>query len=204
MRQDYFPDREAEQSNWAINFKTKLPLYAASLGIDPATEATLIANCDSITNQINNVEVAKNTLKNVIAQKNTVKGDAVKLLRKEIARAKTAQNYTAAIGDDLGIIGSEVANDYSTFKPTINGESFPGYVRLSFLKEGTDGVNIYTRLKGFANFTFLARDTFSPYDDTRPLSTAGQAETREYMAIAVIDDEQVGQQSDIVTVVFGG
>ena len=91
-----------------------------------------------------------------------------------------------------------------TVKSNLTGEAFPGYIRLKFTKKGLDGVNIYTRLKGQAPWTFLARDTNSPYDDNRPLTTPGIPETREYMCIGVISDAEVGQQSDIVSTVYGG
>jgi len=33
---------------------------------------------------------------------------------------------------------------------------------------------------------------------------AATAETREYRAVGVVDDEEIGQPSDIVSVVYGG
>jgi len=63
--------------------------------------------------------------------------------------------------------------------------------------------NIYSRLKGQASWSFLSIDTSSPYDDHKVLAN-GSPETREYMCIGVMEDTEVGQQSDIVTLVFGG
>lgn len=80
----------------------------------------------------------------------------------------------------------------------------PGRVRIDFVKDGLDGVHIYARLKGQTTWAKLALDTYSPYEDNRPLATAGQPEHREYMAIGVLHDEEVTQQSDIVEAVFGG
>lgn len=204
MTKEFFPDKEADQSSWAINLKSKLPLYASNLEISPSSQANMIASCKEITDEINAVQLAKATLKKAISRKNAAKAKALLILRKEIARAKTAPNYTIAIGKDLGIVSINSSKDNDNFKPSLKGESFPGYVRLSFIKKDTDGVNIYTRLKGSATFQFLARDSFSPFDDKRPLNTPTQAEIREYMAIAVIGDEQVGQQSNIISVVFSG
>jgi hypothetical protein len=78
-----------------------------------------------------------------------------------------------------------------------------GYVRLKFTKNGLDRVNIYSRLKGQPGWAFLSRDTNSPYGDHKALGN-GAPETREYMCIGVMEDTEVGQQSDIVTVGFGG
>ncbi len=64
-------------------------------------------------------------------------------------------------------------------------------------------MNIYARPTGTSQWQYLARDNNSPYDDERPLAN-GQPEMREYMAIGVVGDEEVGQPSDIISVVFGG
>ncbi len=43
---------------------------------------------------------------------------------------------------------------------------------------------------------FLARDTASPYVDNRPLQVAGKLEVREYRAIYVVSDAEIGSLSD--------
>ncbi len=62
-----------------------------------------------------------------------------------------------------------------------------------------DGVRIYHRLRGAQAWSFVAYDTRSPYVDE-----AEAAGTHEYMAYGVVADEQIGQLSDIVSVVYGG
>ena len=42
-------------------------------------------------------------------------------------------------------------------------------VELDFDKSISDGVNIYAKRDGDADFVFLARDTASPYIDNPPL-----------------------------------
>jgi hypothetical protein len=63
----------------------------------------------------------------------------------------------------------------------------------------SDGVHIYCRRSGEKEFALLATDTRSPYTDERPNAPGNSAETREYMAFYFIDDKEVGQPSDIVT-----
>ncbi len=41
-------------------------------------------------------------------------------------------------------------------------------------------------------------------DDDSPLAQPGTPETREYQAIGVLADKEVGQPSDIVSVLYGG
>jgi hypothetical protein len=94
--------------------------------------------------------------------------------------------------------------DSENYKASITASIVAGCVRIKFVKNGVDGINIYNRPKGTAVWKFLARDTKSPYDDHIELATAGQPEHWEYRAFGVIDDAEIGQPSDIVEIVFGG
>src|SRR5437016_13884477 len=69
-------------------------------------------------------------------------------------------------------------------------------VELDFDKSISDGVNIYAKRDGDADFVFLARDTASPYIDNRPLLVATKPELREYKAVYVQSDAEIGLFSD--------
>src|SRR5438876_9472315 len=75
-----------------------------------------------------------------------------------------------------------------------------GGVQLDFDKSISDGVNIYAKRDGDADFVFLARDTASPYIDNRPLLAVGKPELREYKAVYVQSDAEIGLFSDEVVV----
>src|SRR6266446_1913219 len=75
-----------------------------------------------------------------------------------------------------------------------------GVVELDFDKSISDGVNIYAKRNGDADFVFLARDTASPYIDNRPLLAVGKPELREYKAVYVQSDAEIGLFSDEVVV----
>src|SRR6266536_3090997 len=85
-----------------------------------------------------------------------------------------------------------------------------GVVELDFDKSISDGVNIYAKRDGDADFVFLAcragvgrrraRDTASPYIDNRPLLAASQPELREYKCVYVQSDAEIGLFSDEVVV----
>jgi hypothetical protein len=200
---DYLPKDEPSLVIWLGNYQAKLATYGATLGLAPAEITALSTACSSLSTAINNVEAAKAALKNAVEAKNAGKDSNLALLRKANNKIKTSDTYTDAIGEDMSIKGSSQDVDREAAKPTFSGQAFPGYVRLKFTKNGLDGVNIYSRLKGQGNWNFLARDTYSPYDDHKAPAN-GAPGTREYMCIGVMEDIEVGQQSDIVTVVFGG
>jgi hypothetical protein len=69
-------------------------------------------------------------------------------------------------------------------------------VNFSKARGNIDAVHVFTRLQGTNDWTFLARDSQSPYIDTTPLAQAGKPEIREYRIRAVIDDVEIGDYSD--------
>jgi len=75
-----------------------------------------------------------------------------------------------------------------------------GVVEIDFNLANSEGVNIYSRRDGDADFKFLARDTSPTYADNRPLLVANKPEIREYKAVFVVDDIEVSQFSDEITV----
>lgn len=198
---DYLPKDDAGLNLWLGNFQAKLATHGATVGLTAGEITTTSGQCTDIATEINNAVSKKADAQNAVAAKETMKKDTLPLLRNTIKRMKTHSGYTEAIGQALGIIGGDEA---LPSKPGLKAKATPNFVDLGFTKKGLDGVNIYGRLKGQTTWTFLARDTQTPYHDTRPLAAPGVPEVREYMCIGVIADEEVGEESDIVSVVFGG
>lgn len=201
---DFMPKKDTDLVNWLTNFKTKISGYAATFTLSAEKVAQLIAYCDAVIAQIQAVEQAKSALASKITQKETVKKTNLGALRGELNILKASPAMTDTISTDLQVVGT--ADDFNpeTYKPVITGQPFSGFNRLKFTKKGVDGLKFYSRLKGQTAWKFLALDTNSPYDDYNPPATPGVAEVREYQAFGVIDDEQIGQPSDIVSVTFGG
>jgi hypothetical protein len=201
---DFIPRSDAELAIWLGNHQTQIAAVGTTVGLLPADITAISDACNRTFGKINDVEAEKQVLQQKVSEKDAAKKEDLALIRGFVKRMKAHAAYTDAIGQQLGIIGTADDMDEELVKPKLTGDAFPGYVRLKFTKKGLDGVNIYTRLKGQSQWNFLARDTNSPYDDNRPLLQAGVPETREYMGIGVIADTEVGQASDIVSVVFGG
>ncbi|MFM2168541.1 MAG: hypothetical protein RIS79_2912 [Verrucomicrobiota bacterium] len=72
------------------------------------------------------------------------------------------------------------------------------------MKSEADGVVVYCRLRGSPGWNKLGIDTSTPYFDTNPPAQAGVPETRAYQVRAILDDQEIGQMSDIVSLVIGG
>lgn len=201
---DYIQGAEAEKVKWCDNLSSKAGTQGTSLGLTAAQVTQLKDVCKNIKDAIkanNDAQTAAQTAK---AAKDAVVADGEKELRALIKVIKASAGYSDAVGSDFKIVGEEEVFDASTYKPIIKAKVMPGRVVIEFVKSKLNGVNIYVRLKGQTTWTKLAYDSFSPYEDNRPLAVANTPEHREYMAIGVILDEEVTLQSDIVEAVYGG
>lgn len=203
MPNSFFPKSDPSLVAWATNYKEKIVLHGASLGMTPVEIDAEIAICDAVIAAINAVNAQRTTLKKVIDTRDEIIDSQGGELRLDIARHKTATGYTDAIGQDLGIIGASVEFDPNTFKPSISVELFGGNIRFRFIKAGVNGLNIYKRQKGTSAFTLLSRATKSPFDFHPTLSEANKPEHWEFRAFGVINDVEIGLASDIVEIVFG-
>ena len=201
---DYIPSADDAKIIWLTNLKESIDAYSAALGITAARVTQIKAWCDALIGSINATNTAKQAWLSVAAGKATQETTSLGGLRGEIAQWKPNPNMTPAIEAALKIVGGGGGFDPNTFKADITGEAFSGYVRIKFKKGHTNGINLFYRLKGQSVWKFVSRDTNSPYDDHTPLAVPATPETREYQAFGVLNDQQIGQASDIVSVTFGG
>jgi hypothetical protein len=204
MTNSFFPRKDAELVVWANNYKTKIAVHAATLGLTQPQVDAEVALCNNLIDAVNVVNVHRNDLKSSIQARIDAVNNQGGGLRAEIGRHKTAIGYTNAIGQDLNVVGAYVGFDVNTFKPKISTELFGGNIRIKFRKLGADGVNLYHRKKGTTAWLFLTRTTKSPFENHLVLATPGQPEHWEYRAFGVLNDNEIGTASDIVEVIFGG
>lgn len=202
MGRSYFPTSDAAQSAWAGNYKAKIADVAAALGLTHEQVDKQTADCDKIIGGISNVSVKRANLKEAIGSRNEIIATSGGSLRADISNIKTLPGYTLGIGSALGILSASTSADYATFKPTLNIGMFGGKVRIKFKKMETDGVNIYRKKIDANEWSFLARANKSPYDQGYVLEVPGQSETWQYRAFGVVDDNEIGQPSDIVQIVY--
>jgi hypothetical protein len=199
---DFIPKADDTLTTWLTSLKTKLATHAATLGIAPADVSIYQAQCDALIASIADVDNTKKLLKNKVSSKDQLRSDVVGNLRTLANRIKNTANYTAAIGNDLGIVGTVTVFDAPNAKPTVSITLNGGHIVLAFDKQKSNGVKIYSKRGEETAFSFLALDTHSPYHDNRPSATEGKPEKREYYAYYIdTTDDQFGPQSDVVSVV---
>ncbi len=201
---DYLPKKDSEKVIWNTNFSTKIEQDGRDLGLQPEEVVEIVGVCSANSAAIEANDNAQTAARTARATRDTQLRTGEKSIRETVRRIKSSSNYTTAIGTNLRIIGEDPTVDYSTYQPKIKASVMPGRVRIDFVKDGLNGMHIYSRLKGETRWVRLAYDTYSPYEDTRPLGVDDKPEHREYMAIGVIRDEEVTLQSDIIEAVYGG
>ena len=120
-----------------------------------------------------------------------------------VARIKAHPGYTEAIGQDLNIIGAEQTLDTANAKPILKLELSAGRPNILWRKGGFDALEIWVD-RGSGTFAFLAMDTIPDYLDTATLPAPGQSALWKYKAIYRLNDQQVGNWSDVVSIPVTG
>lgn len=200
-RKDFIPHKDAEFLAWHDIFKAAAVASGTTYGLT-AGEVTAIgaANTDLHT-KISANNTAQVAAKNAVTAKNTSLIIAIAQSRGLANRIKSSAAYNPGVGDTYGINGAEDTFDIHTAAPKITGKPLVnGQAQIDFTNPKGDGVNIYCRRGAETEFSFLARDTESPYVDTRVLLAAGKPEQREYKAVYVLDGVEVGTWSESVIV----
>jgi len=202
MKNDFIPIGNGDIDSFEENLIRKLTIHAPALGLNP----------DEVTESINIINEHRTAFANMNSKKNESKSatednynslsKAVNEVRRLAKQIKSSKTYTTGIGDDLGIIGPDIASKETVvMKPSLKANINGHEVVIKFRKDGTDGIKLYSKRGAETEFTFLAVDTASPYNDTREKLEASKPEQREYYAYYFVSDSDVGQQSDVLKVI---
>ena len=102
----------------------------------------------------------------------------------------------------MGIIGADPTVDVNALKPILTAAPVAGQVAIGWTKQGMDSIEI--EVDRGEGFVFLAIDTVPGYTDTAAMPAAGQSALWKYKAIYRLNDERVGQWSDVVSLPVAG
>ncbi len=201
---DYVPKRDTDQYVWLQNLRTNLPRHVAEIDITPARLAQVNDWIDAHLAAHDLVRKKRDEWLAASSQKKLIARQSLAGLRKEIARWKTAATDSSAAIAGLQLSASVPAVDANHHQPELEARGHLGQVRLRFKKRGATDVNLYVRREGETAWRLVARVSRSPYVDPTPVAVPGAAETREYQAIGVVQDREIGQPSDTVIVTVPG
>ena len=157
---------------------------------------------DSVITSIRASTAASAAAVQANADKAVMKKRDLPALRKLIARAKTNPAMTEGRIAAFKWVGTTTATDYTSFKPKARLVIGPNGPRIVWEKGPLHSINIYVVRNGVK--VWLDRDDVSPYDDLTPLAVPNTPESRTYILHGVVNDEEVGVDSDAMTILFGG
>jgi len=202
-RKDYIPDSAQNLVNWTTNYLAEIDAIATRLSWPAAQVTALKARLTAIRDAAQAVLHKQNDLEIAIGQLEILKDVEVPEIRRDTNNLKSTRGFNEGDARTLGVLTASGEFDPDTYKPTFTAESKLGHVEITGKKAGVDSLNLYVRRKGESQFRLLVpKRVRFPFNDDTPPATAGQPEEREYQAIGVLGDDEIGQPSDIVSAIF--
>ena len=104
----------------------------------------------------------------------------------------------------LQIIGSAYIIDPSTWKPVLSILMQAGHPTVAWAKGKVSALELWVDRNDGNGFVFLTINTEPNTADSAPLPPPGTSVLWKYKAIYRYHDEQVGEWSDVISIVVGG
>ncbi len=201
-KEDFIERRDGDLDGQEEVFITNLPTYAVALGIDAAEVTSVTTVLGTHRTSYGEMLSKQAASKSAGADNKLKKNLAITEFRRIAKKIKASTGYTEAIGQELRIIGPEVVlPPIEEMKPTLKAEVSGGEVEIKWDKQGMEAIAAYSKRGSETSFSFFDKDVESPLKDDRPKLDPSLPEERSYYAYYLDDNENVGQQSDIVTVI---
>ena len=199
-RKDWLKKRNADFINFSKNFKIEFQIHGLNLGYVQTEIDVIIAEIGTCETDFEDKNAKQIAAEAAVEKFNNTKKGLIATLRLNVPRIKSSPKYTEDIGKTLDIVGEEIVIDPDTMKPILKVKLLAGKPEIKWVKDYSEGVNIYSKRGDETEFTFLARDTVSPYVDNRQNLEPGKPEDREYYAYYIFEDQEKGLESDTVKV----
>jgi hypothetical protein len=222
---------ETNDEKFAIqlgNFASKIDLYRTDFGLTAAETAAIVEDANFFQWGVNNLKKVDTYKRNWSSFKKILRRGEANVTTNTfpdfpvldaaptavapgvsfrfttlVNRIKAHQNYTTAIGQNLGIeMSVTVKLDIDNAKPTIKTAMRGGKIHLDWKKLGFDGIVI--EKDSGEGFAMLDKDLRPNFTDNSPLPRAGESAVWKYRAMYLYNDSPVGTWSDIVTVSVAG
>lgn len=201
MNRDHIPAALGNRKTWyQVEIDAADSVYAA-MGMTPGQILAYRAHCQHQIDEIDAIATAKANLSSKVASQRSSAITDNAAIRSQVKLMKANAGYTTSGGEAIRIIDSHDHPDYPHYIPEIEGEAFPGYVRILGLMNGLEQLNIYRRLKGTIDWVKIASVTHPKFDDH---SLPAGAAVYEYMIIGVMDDHEITKESKIQPVTYAG
>ena len=224
MPNSFLPVSDSDRLAWLTNFKNKIGTYAASFGISQAEVASVAADHAMYQYLVNGVDAVRLYMQSLIQLRKSLRASsqspmgAIPVLpplgaapssvqtgifariNALVYRIKHHAGYTTAIGQDLDIISPVSTFNPATMKPELKVRLEAGYPVVTYVKGEADGIQLYVDRRDNNGFVLLDKILRTKYIDVHPLPPNTFTATVDYKAKYLISDDEVGLESDIVTI----
>ena len=224
--QYYLPDDDAGKVLWINAFAEKVDVYAATLGIAAGTVTAVQNDAEYFSNVVTTLSGFRDYFQAITAYKNALRDGSptpiggfpvppvaptatavtagiFKRMADLVQTIKSNPAYNQTIGEAMGIIGAEINPDFDTIQPQPKVSLKNGKAYVKWKREHTDAVDVYADHGDAAGFTLVARILKTSYLDPQ-LPAAGQTKIYKYKLRYVVNDAQVGVESDPVSITVTG
>jgi hypothetical protein len=207
--ESYIPRTRGLRRPWAQTLDTQLGTEGVTLGLSATQVTTSQGLLTTYINSENTVDTAKAALKTATKAASKAKTNMEDDIKPKVKLMKLSGAYTEALGSTIGIVGGSHVVHFENYKPTFRKKNTifieNNLVHVKFIKGAAESVNVYGRLKGAADWTLIgSKVKYTPFIDNRMLATAGAAENRDYKMHGVYGDHEVGLDSTIESIAYGG
>ena len=224
----YMPKDDSGKADLLEHVAATLPKYAALLGVSAKAMAALQADAVNFRYTLNVLNRAQSYSHNCAAFKNQmrdggsdssewpvspllpepippiVKSGIIPRFSLFIGRIKGHKDYTPAIGQDLRIVGSAYIVDPNSWKPVLSIQMKAAHPTVMWTKGKANALELWVDRNDGNGFVFMTINTEPNTPDTAPLPSTGTSVVWKYKAIYRFHDEQVGEWSDVISVMVGG
>jgi len=219
------PLNDREKAIWLSNFSLKLSNVGASLGVLLTEVSATKKDADYFKWMLEIVEIFKTETNECIKYKDILRSGPLGTplgasptvptlpvtpavvpagifvrVKALVQRIKNHPNYTEAIGKDLGIIGAEQSILPNEMKPTLKLLLTGGFVEIQWTKGQAGSIRIEKLINMDTKFSLLTIATIPNTFDRTPIN---ETAIWKYRAIYMLNDEPIGQYSDIAQIVVG-
>jgi hypothetical protein len=203
-RKDYVPLSTQNIRDWSANYLAQIDAVAQRInwsGDRVGALKTALTNVSTAAQAVLDKQAALDTATGLLDNARELN---IAVIRRDTANLKASPGFSEGDARTLGVFSGVDVFDPTTYKPVLTAEENRERISLMARKLGVDSLNLYVRRKGETPWRVLAQKRVRfPYLDTAlPATTGAVVEEREYRAIGVIDDDEIGQPSDIVSAMW--
>lgn len=226
MPTSYLPDNDMARVAWLNNFSEKLPVYAPALEIPLQVVNDTEADAAWFSYVIQSHFNAKQYQQTLTQFKDLYRHSPTQRMPDDfpvlyqpanlppppvrygifnrihplVVRIKKHRAYTTAMGIDLGIIAPKKVVDLSALKPMLTVTLYNREPHISWPRGHSHALTLYAS-RNETDYTMLGRFVSLKYIDHYPLPPEGHSAKWWYKGRYMLNGEEVGAFSDIVSIV---